>query len=167
MALARRWEADLAEALAWYLWCAMAPRKPRTTAADPPRQNAKKRVVGLPEVLPRREVLLACFYRMSVSVLTDRPAEAIEALRAAMPTNLPAARRRAAEKPLWNNVGVVHRSESRDALWFRQGNGAPYRVHPSRVADELRQHITVEEPRTEPRPHHIAEQPFDPANNTP
>lgn len=137
----------------------MATKKTKPTVEGDAGAAKPKRKVGLPEVLERHEVLLACFYRLTVCVYTDKPAVAIEALRAAMPEQLPAAHRRAAAGSLWNNVGVVHRSEQQNCLWFRQGSGAPYRVNPSHVPEELREHITVEEPSKPIRTGHAAEQP--------
>lgn len=143
----------------------MAPRK--TAVKDPPAKRAApraKRPPTLPDQLDRPEVLLACFYRATVSAHSDRP-DAVEAmLREAVGTPVDASHRRALAKPLRGNIGVVRWSEAQQCLWFKQGRAAPYRVDPSRITAEQRALVATEEPRGRVRTGHSAGQPLpDPA----
>lgn len=141
----------------------MAPRKTAPpqgpSGEEEPRSPKAQRFIGLADQLDRPEVLLACFYRTAVSALTDRPGEAEALLREAVGTPADAAQRRALGRSLRNNVGIVRWSEAHQCLWFTQGRGAPYRVHPSRITAEQRAHVATVEPRTRVRSGHAAEQP--------
>jgi hypothetical protein len=140
----------------------MAPRKPAPSQGPSgetrPRPPNAKRSSGLADLLDRPEVLLACFYRTTVSALSDRPDEVEALLREAVGTPV-AAQRRALARSLRNNVGIVRWSEAHQCLWFKQGRGAPYRVHPSRITAEQRAHVATVEPRTPIRSGHAAEHP--------
>ncbi len=118
-------------------------------------------------MLPKPEVLLGCFYRRTFAAYTDRPAELEATLRASIPAKLTAAEKRAAAKSLLNNIGVVHRSEAHDCLWFKQGSGSPYRVDPSRLTEEQRTQVSVAEPKRPIREGHTAGHPFAPAAPAP
>lgn len=126
------------------------------------KPSTPKRPSGLPEQLPKPEVLLGCFYRLTVAAYTDRPAELEATLRASIPAKLSAAEKRAAAKPLLGNIGVVHRSEKHDCLWFKQGSGSPYRVDPSRLTEEQRTQVSVAEPKRAIRDGHTAGLPYPP-----
>jgi len=119
----------------------MPPRKTAPKAATTTRKTA-----ALPEQLPQPEVMLACFYRTTVAAYSERPAEVEALLRASLPAALSAPQKRAAARSLLAHVGVVRWSEANQCLWFRQGRGSPYRVHPSRLTEAQRALVTTVEP---------------------
>ena len=131
----------------------MPPRKSAPKATKPRQSNA------LPEQLPQREVMLACFYRTTVAAHSDRPAELEALLRASLPAALSAPQKRAAARSLLAHIGVVRWSEANQCLWFRQGRGSPYRVHPSRLTEALRALVTTVEPTRPIRDGHGAGDP--------
>lgn len=124
---------------------------PRKTDAPKPKKSA-----DLPEQLPQPEVLLGCFYTWMAAAFTDRPAEVEALLRAKLPAELPAEKKRAAARPMTNKIGIVRWSQTHETLWFRQGNGAPYRVHPSRLTDAQRAQVATLEPKGKLRVGHVA-----------
>ena len=92
----------------------------------------------------------------SPDLFGDRPAEVEALLRATLPAVLPAEKKRAAARSMVNKIGVVRWSQAHETLWFRQGNGAPYRVHPSRLTDAQRAQVATLEPKGKLRDGHIA-----------
>ncbi len=124
---------------------------PRNTDAPKTKTRAE-----LPAQLPQPEVLLGCFYSWMAVAITDRPAEVEALLRATLPAVLPAEKKRAAARSMVNKIGVVRWSQAHETLWFRQGNGAPYRVHPSRLTDAQRAQVATLEPKGKLRDGHIA-----------
>lgn len=141
----------------------MAPRKTAPSSKASPQEKPPalkaKRPYGLPDQLERPEVLLACFYRLSVSALSDRPGDVEALLRAAVGTPPEAARQRALARPLRNHIGIVRWSEVHQCLWFSQGRAAPFLVHPSRITAEQRAHVATVEPRSAIRKGHAVEHP--------
>jgi hypothetical protein len=134
----------------------------KNTSGKPPRWPAKDPVRPPPESRSTGQecVYISVFMHSSVVLAGKAPVEAARALRKLLP---PSTRRSFPMPTQLERTALVFRSKARRAFWFQfKGSNWAYRIHPSRIAAELRPLIQEREPKVTLSGANFANEPAEP-----